>query len=417
MRKPDPDGEWKISARDPRLMTPRGPSERGGAYYRLFPEGRIAGYDGGAVLIPRPEDGNLNRHFPADWDADEYGGGAIPLSEPESRAVAECLVAHPNIGIAISCHTHGGVLLPPDPPSEVAFPFGDRQLFAAINRVGEEITGYPAISVLRDFTVPGMPRRHGVFNDWAYLHLGMLSYTVELWDVISEAGIPREARQPFHPLSEEQQLQLLRWNDQTLAGDGFVRWRPFAHPELGPVEIGGWKYIQVFRNPPTPALLEREVGRVGRFILALADALPELQVALGAREVAPGLHRIEAVVANGGYTPTSVTAVGAQRVTPVVLEITLDTRAELLMGERRLTLPHLSGRSERPVPWNPWVRQWTPNAYHAAWLVKAPAGTDVVVTATGTRAGTRRAEVRLAPTRTEAEAGPEHSGPARGELF
>ncbi len=395
MRKPDPHGEWRISSRDPRLMVPRGPGERGGEYYRLFPEGRIAGYDGGPILIPRPQDGNLNRHFPADWDPDEYGGGPIPLSEPESRAVAECLVAHPNIGVAVSCHTHGGVLLPPDPPSEVPFPFADRHIIDALNRLGEEITGYPAISVLRDFTVPGMPRRHGVFNDWAYLHLGMLAYTVELWDVIGEAGIPRETRQPFHPLSEEQQLRLLQWNDQTLAGDGFVTWRPVQHPELGAVEIGGWKYIQVFRNPPTPALLEREVEKVGRFVLALAGALPELKVTLAADEVAPGLHRVAAVVENDGYVPTSVTVTGAHRTPPMSLNIDTASGMELVMGAHHVALPHLSGRSERPVPWNPWVRQWTAGAHRAEWLVRAPGGGRLAVTAAGVRAGTRRVEIRL----------------------
>ncbi|MDR7419324.1 MAG: M14 family metallopeptidase [Armatimonadota bacterium] len=395
MRRPDPDGEWKTSDRDARLMVPRGPGERGGVYYRLFPEGRISAYDGGAVLVSRPQDGNLNRHFPADWDPDEYGGGPLPLSEPESRAIAECLVARPNIGVAIACHTHGGVLLPPDPPSEVPFPFEDRELFTAINKLGEQTTGYPAISVLRDFTVPGMPRRHGVFNDWAYLHLGMLAYTVELWDVIAEAGIARQDRQPFHPLTEDQQIQLLRWNDQALGGDGFVPWRPFTHPELGAVEIGGWKYIQVFRNPPTTSLLEREVDKVARFVLELAAALPELRVSATVRMVGPDLYLIGAVVANGGYTPTSVTAVGARRVGSVTLDLEVADGMTLVMGSQHLTLPHLSGRSERPVPWNPWVRQWTPNAHRVEWLIRAPRGGTVAITAATARAGAQRLEVRL----------------------
>jgi murein tripeptide amidase MpaA len=395
MRRPDPQGEWKMSAHDPRLMIPRGPGERGGTYYRLFPEGRVVGYDGGAVVIPRPQDGNLNRHFPADWDPDEYGGGAMPLSEPESRAIAECLLARPNIGAAISCHTHGGVLLPPDPPSETPFPFEDARLYAAINAIGEEATGYPAISVLKDFTVPGMPRRHGVFNDWAYLHLGMIAYTVELWDVVGEAGIARADRQPFHPLTEEQQLQLLRWNDAALGGEGFASWRPFMHPELGPVEIGGWKYIQVFRNPPTASLLQRDLDRVCRFALAVVETLPELHiVSTAVREASAGLFIVDATVGNDGYAPTGVTAVGAHR-SLVRLTLEVQPDMEVLMGDAHQTLPHLSGRSERPVLWNPWVRQWTSGTFRAQWLIRSPRAGTIALTAQAPRAGTRRATVRL----------------------
>jgi hypothetical protein len=396
MRQRDPSGEWKVSTRDPRLLVARSPGEHGGTYYRLYPEGRIAAYDGGAVLIPRPQDGNMNRHFPADWDPNEYGGGPLPMSEPESRALAECLIAHPNIGAALACHTHSGVLLPPEPPSEAAMPYDDMKLFEALNTMGEELTGYPAISVLKDFTVPGMPRRHGVFDDWAYAHLGMIAYTIELWDAEAEAGLSKTDRAPFAPLTEAQHLQLLKWNDDALDGDGFVRWRPFHHPELGPVEIGGWKYIQVFRNPPTQALLQRELEKVFRFTVAVAEALPSLHMPrLSARKVADELFIVEAVIANDGYAPTSVTTIGAKRSSALRVEVDLDDGMDLLMGERGTDIPHLSGRAERPVPWNPWVRQWTANAHRLEWLVRAPRGGAVVVRARAPRAGVVRGQVTL----------------------
>ena len=43
MRVPDPNGPWKVSERDPRLMVRRDPTETGGRYYRLLPEGVIDG--------------------------------------------------------------------------------------------------------------------------------------------------------------------------------------------------------------------------------------------------------------------------------------------------------------------------------------------------------------------------------------
>ena len=41
MRIRDPDGPWKVSDQDARLLVRRDPAETGGAYYRLLPEGRL----------------------------------------------------------------------------------------------------------------------------------------------------------------------------------------------------------------------------------------------------------------------------------------------------------------------------------------------------------------------------------------
>ena len=41
MRIPDPNGAWKISPEEPRLLVRRHPAEGGGQYYRLLREGRI----------------------------------------------------------------------------------------------------------------------------------------------------------------------------------------------------------------------------------------------------------------------------------------------------------------------------------------------------------------------------------------
>lgn len=400
MRRPDPDGEWKISGRDTRVMVPREPDERGGTYYRLYPEGRIAQWDGGAVTIPQPQDGNLNRNFPADWDPDEYGGSAAPIIEPEARAIVETILARPNIGAALACHTHSGVLLSPESPSEAPVPFEDRALYDALNQMGERLTSWPAISVLKEFTAPGVRRRHGVFDDWAYNHRGLISYTIELWDPYREAGIPASERKHFHPLTEEQQLKLLLWNDTVLEGDGFVDWKPSDHPELGRVEIGGWKYIQVFRNCPTEEYLRADVERVRRFAVGVAETLPEVHVqSTGARQVAADLFIVEAVVANRGFCPTGVTVVGQKRGEPLRVELALADGMALLMGDEKQTIGPIAGRVERPLPWNPWVRQWTPDAARVEWLVRAPKGGALTVHVHGGRAGRVKTTISLSQSK------------------
>ena len=59
MRIPDPNGAWKVSAADPRLMVRREPEEAGAQYYRLLPEGHIENYDGVLIKL-RPERENLS---------------------------------------------------------------------------------------------------------------------------------------------------------------------------------------------------------------------------------------------------------------------------------------------------------------------------------------------------------------------
>ena len=81
MRIPDPNGPWKVSERDPRLLVRRDPTETGGSYYRLLPEGRVEDYDGVIIkLQPRKEQLDLNRNFPAGWrqEHEQFGAGPFP---------------------------------------------------------------------------------------------------------------------------------------------------------------------------------------------------------------------------------------------------------------------------------------------------------------------------------------------------
>src|SRR5216683_4097710 len=54
MRIRDPNGLWKAHPREPRLMIRREPTEVGGTYYRILPEGRLEGYDGFTLKVKRP---------------------------------------------------------------------------------------------------------------------------------------------------------------------------------------------------------------------------------------------------------------------------------------------------------------------------------------------------------------------------
>src|SRR5207253_551920 len=116
MRVPDSNGLWRSHPEDPRLMVRRQPTEVGGKYYRVLPEGRLDGYDGFTLKIKKPKQGiDLNRNFPSNWrqEFEQLGAGPFPTSEPEVRAVAEFIIRHPNIVGGVAFHTWSGVLLRP----------------------------------------------------------------------------------------------------------------------------------------------------------------------------------------------------------------------------------------------------------------------------------------------------------------
>ena len=84
--------------------------------YRLMPEGTLTNYDGLTINVNKDAEGlDLNRNFPAFWrqEFEQAGAGAYPASEPEVKAMVDFVVGHPNVGAAISYHTHSGVILRP----------------------------------------------------------------------------------------------------------------------------------------------------------------------------------------------------------------------------------------------------------------------------------------------------------------
>jgi murein tripeptide amidase MpaA len=53
MRLRDPNGDWKVSELDARMMEKRAPDESGGEYFRLLPEGLLESYNGWIIKPAR----------------------------------------------------------------------------------------------------------------------------------------------------------------------------------------------------------------------------------------------------------------------------------------------------------------------------------------------------------------------------
>ncbi|MFP3952007.1 MAG: carboxypeptidase, partial [Candidatus Bathyarchaeia archaeon] len=194
--------------------------------------------------------------------------------------------------------------------------------------------------------------------DWWYMHWGVFIYCIELWDMIQQAGLPGIKERGFDfrlEPSEDAQLKLLSWNDEELDGTGFMDWTTFEHPQLGEVEIGGWRDKYTMRNPPAK-LLEDECEKTFKFALKLAEALPLLRITeTNIKQVGENLYQVEVEVANEGFLPTNLSeqALKMRKAKTVKVMIELGDGLELVSGERIADLGHIEGRSDR-LPGKPF---------------------------------------------------------------
>ncbi len=314
----DHKGEWRISAKDKRIMLPRRPGERKGPFYRIYKEGFINQFDGEPFAYHRTPWGlDLNRNFPSNWSNENKSGGTYPTAEPEVKAIVDFILAHKNIGALNCLHTTGGFYYRnPYTYKDEEMDQDDLRSTIEIAREGFYNTGYSDIK----------SNNRSTLTEWAYEHLGMIGYTTELWNRQSRAGLTREMLADAQTVEAKEaiELKLLEWNDRELCGRGFIDWKPFDHPQLGQVEIGGWEYKFCSQNPPHQ-LLEQECHKNALWMLAHASALPEVAIGeVTTEKQKEGLYKLTVQCENHGYLPTYITnkgkAIGAVKPDSLHLE-------------------------------------------------------------------------------------------------
>ncbi len=403
IRIPDPNGAWKAHPEIPRLMVRRDPVETGASckYYRILPEGFLKNYDGVTIQVRNPKQGlDLNRNFPVSWkpEADQAGAGEYPTSEPEARNLVRFIVKHKNITGTMSFHTMSGVLLRPyDDRPDDDFPTEDLWTYQKIGDKGTEFTGYPNVSVYHDFRYHPKQTIAGGFDGWTYEHMGVFSWTIEFWSPQRQAGIEKYKFIEWyreHPIEDD--MKMLKWNDEVLKGKGYMDWYPYKHPQLGEVELGGWDMMNMWANPPLE-FLEKEISPFPDWVVWHALISPRLGLyetkvtALGA-----DAFRVRLTVENTGWLPTYVTKKALERKVTrgVIAEISLPKGGKLESGKKREELGELEGRAYKPVMADEEIES-TSDRVKFEWVVKGKKGSKVKLTARHDRAGVVRVEVAL----------------------
>ncbi len=394
MRVPDPTGSWVVSTVEPRLMVripPEG-APAGAQRYRMLAEGEIIDHDGFTVPLPSPPQSlDMNRNFPAGWGTTVRGSGDHPLSEPEIDSLVRALSARRNVCGYNAYHTSGGVILrPSSTQADASLPPLDVWVWKQFSERGEALTGYTAHSVFEDFTFDKSDTMSGAADDWAYEHLGVYSWTTEFWDVIQQATGKKPGTHIWYTgPTDDEELAVYRWAVEHHP-ESYVDWTPFDHPQLGPVEIGGWDEIFLWANAPG-SMLRAEVAPHAEFAIHQAMCSPRLEVLHAAATSLGGdTWRVEVGIANTGWLPTSVTHKAAKDhlVLPLVAEL---SGATVVGGVARLELGQLGGRLDHRFQYG--KNDGTPERVLASWVVRAPAGTELRVSVRHQRAGTQEVSI------------------------
>jgi len=409
MRVPDPDGEWVADPKDARatIQAERKKGERG--TWKLVREGRDLDKDEQASE-DAPADAVVNENFPSGWKEHDPRAGLFPLDEPEARALADFVIAHKDIGLALA---YGALDNLVDAPKSVAGGGGgegrrgprgvpeagwiedDASLLAELGRRRSETNGRKA---------KGKPANPGSFTTWAYDHRGLVSLAAALWDIPAEkppeggassAGgegksdssaharegeaKPKEGAEPAKEPSEapkeaapaaqggprgnrgrrgeggggedkdkpSEEANRLAWCDAQGETARFKPWTSFQHPELGTVEIGGWRpYAR--SEPPAAEAPKIAQGELD-FLVSLGSVLPRLKfVDAKAKALADGLIEVTAALENDALLPLrSAAAERADTVRPAKVTLVLPEGATIVAGSRDTLVTTLKGAGGR----------------------------------------------------------------------
>ena len=315
MRKKDPTGNYRVNPEEPRLMIPVRPGEKG-EYVMLGGEG-IDNDGDGLVNEDGPGGYDMNRNYGYDWQPDfiQSGAGNYPFCWPETQAIRDFLLAHPNIAGAQNFHNHGGYILKgPGTGALGEWPAADARAFDYVGKQGEKILpGYKYSTIYRDlYTV------HGGSIDFIYCTLGIFAFTNEL-DFEPFGTRPADSRAAANVDESEDMAYCRRllegaaemfYYDKVLLGEYVTPWKPYKHPLYGDIEIGGVK--QFGRRVPPLFKLAETCHRNMAFCLFHAEQLPRLALEAGKiKALDGGIYEVELNVKNERATP-SMTAQASQ---------------------------------------------------------------------------------------------------------
>lgn len=355
IRRANPNGDYIADPSYPNRLI-RKPEGIQGQYDLLGNEGLDTDGDG-RVAEDGPGGYDPNRDWGFNWQPNFIQSGALkyPFSLPESQAVNDFMMAHPNIAGVQCFHNAGGMLLsPPGAEMDVnKISRSDRAVYDALGKKGEEIIpGYRYMVLYRDLYPV-----YGGALDWAAFGRGIFTFSNELWS----------AELMYRGAYEGERANMQYEFDKTLLfGDAFVDWSEYDHPVYGKVEIGGLKKSSPGRLHPG-FLLEADAHRNAAFVIHHAYHTPHLTITkVTEKKLDGGYREITAEITNDRLIPTHsgfdienkierpdwVSISGPKVITGVILHnADLNQGIEQKNNPHKLAVTNIPGRGKITLRW------------------------------------------------------------------
>lgn len=338
IRVKDPSGKYIESDEDKRIMVEADLSKGQKGSYLLFSEGIDNDKDDSFN-----EDGaggtNFNRNFTFNYEEFGINAGLYPMSEPETKAVADFLFGKFNVFAVFAFGLQDNL---GQPMKSADRPNADRRITAlmksdeTINKLVSdkyhEITGTKGAPVVKAMS--------GNFLEWAYYHYGRYSFGTPAWWFPSERGKNQEAA--FMKFAEKNKIK-----------DVFVPWTVIEHPDYPgkAAEAGGLKPFAMV-NPPADTL-DALISKNYKFLTTVASMHPELEfLDIKTENAGENIFRLTLKVHNKGIFSTCA-EIGNINTFTRVMRLSLDPSKSqtLVSGIKVQRINRLEGDASTEFSW------------------------------------------------------------------
>ena len=335
--------------------------------FRLLSEGRDDDGDG-----DHDEDGHdgvdIARNFPHAHHEHDFASGPYATSEPATRALVDYVLARRNIEAAVVIGAHDSVAELPAADKKPSA--GGRRRRPQTKLQTDDVEIWKAVAeAWKKTAVPSRERRKpsGALHEWLYFHVGVPAFAVAPFeaDVAPKKSSDKkkskdddtaDAVTDAADVSTEKTDGSMSTSDKTsdeteqdpfatwaawVRRDGFVDWRRLRHPQLGDIEIGGWR--PGVRTIPPVSLAEYAATKMLPFLGDVIGRFASIETDMSTKRLANGLTEIKLNVRNRGRWPTAIRQGLANReASPTIIELAVAKEA-VVHGRRRHLVDRLDG--------------------------------------------------------------------------
>ena len=338
IRISDPSGTFVKCEEDERVMVQADVSKGEHGNYLVYSEG-IDNDKDGSFNEDGPGGVDFNRNFTFNYETFGPGAGMYPVSEPETKAVADFLFDKYNIYAVLTFGPQDNL----GQPWKAEAKTGRDGIIRSVMKEDEPLNRLLSEQYHKITGVSGAPdteNSRGNFVEWAYFHYGRYSFGTPAWWINTGNGKNREAA-------------FLKYAETNNYGSVFVPWTRIDHPDFpGKItEVGGIRPFALI-NPPADSI-ENLISGNYSFVKALAVMHPELEfLDVTTENAGEGVFRISLKLHNRGIFGTCP-KIGEDNMWTRIMRISVETSPDqkIISGQKVQATGRLEGGQATGFSW------------------------------------------------------------------